>query len=191
MASHQELSDFLESVETRAFKRTMYKVRNEAAALDIVQDSMIKLTTNYADRPVKELAPLFFRILSNCTFDYFRKQTRRGALFTNYGDFKGYDEDGAFDILESLEIDESKQPFDSAERQMDRKAILQIIEEELAHLSDRQRDAFLMRYWEEMDVASTAQVMGCSAGSVKTHCSRAIKALNKALLKRGISLSNL
>lgn len=191
MASHQELSDFLESVEKRAFKRTMYKVRNEASALDIVQEAMIKLTTNYADRPVKELAPLFFRILSNATFDYFRKQTRHKALFTSYGDFKSNAnnaEEGAFDILESLEILEEEQAFDSPETEMDRKAVLGMIEEELQQLTDRQRDAFLMRYWEEMSVDETAQVMGCSAGSVKTHCSRAIKALSKALAKRGISL---
>lgn len=188
MASHQELSDFLESVEKRAFKRTMYKVRNEASALDIVQEAMIKLTTNYADRPVKELAPLFFRILSNATFDYFRKQTRKSALFTNFGDFKTDAEEGSFDILESLEILEEEQPFDHPETEMDRKAVLGMIEEELQQLTDRQRDAFLMRYWEEMSVDETAQVMGCSAGSVKTHCSRAIKALSKALAKRGISL---
>lgn len=188
MASHQELSDFLESAEKRAFKRTMYKVRNEAAALDIVQEAMIKLTTNYADRPVRELAPLFFRILSNATFDYFRRQTRRNALFTNYGDFQPRDADGSFDILESLEVLEEQQHFESAETHMDRKAVLAIIEEELQQLTDRQRDAFLMRYWEEMSVEETAQAMGCSAGTIKTHCSRAVKALSKALMKRGISL---
>ena len=40
MATERELSDFLKSVETRAFKRSVYHVRDEEAALDIVQDSM-------------------------------------------------------------------------------------------------------------------------------------------------------
>ncbi len=65
---------------------------------------------------------------------------------------------------------------------------MRIIEEELARLPARQRDAFLMRYWEEMDIAETAAVMGCSDGSVKTHCSRATNALSLALKARGIEL---
>ena len=63
-----------------------------------------------------------------------------------------------------------------------------IIEEEIGRLPARQREAFLMRYWEEMDVAETAAAMGCSEGSVKTHCSRATHALAKALRARGITL---
>lgn len=74
LASEQELSDFLKSVDKRAFKRTVYHVRDEEAALDIVQDSMIKLAEHYGDKPINELPMLFQRILSNCTLDWFRRQ---------------------------------------------------------------------------------------------------------------------
>jgi RNA polymerase sigma-70 factor (ECF subfamily) len=62
------------------------------------------------------------------------------------------------------------------------------MENEVTKLPDRQREAFLMRYWEELDVADTARLMGCSEGSVKTHCSRATHALAAALRKKGITL---
>ena len=81
MATDKELSDFLKSVEKRAFKRTAYTVRNDDAALDIVQDSMIRLAEKYADRPAAELPLVFQRILSNATMDWFRRQKVRNALF--------------------------------------------------------------------------------------------------------------
>ena len=183
MATEQELSDFLKSVEKRAFKRTVYHVRDEDAALDIVQDSMMKLAEHYGDKPVSELPMLFQRILSNCTLDWFRRQKTRNALFSNMSDFEVAGEDGDFDILESLQSGESSE---SAEDSTRRAQILRDIETEIQALPARQREAFLMRYWEEMDVAETAAAMGCSEGSVKTHCSRAVQALSRALTAKGI-----
>ncbi len=66
--------------------------------------------------------------------------------------------------------------------------ILKIIETEIQRLPNRQREAFIMRYWQDMDVAETAAAMGCSEGSVKTHCSRATHTLATALRAKGISL---
>ena len=183
MATEQELSDFLKSVEKRAFKRSVYHVRNEEAALDIVQDSMMKLADHYGDKPVAELPMLFQRILSNCTLDWFRRQKTRNALFSNMSDFEVAGEDGDFDILEALHSGESSE---SAEDSTRRAQILREIEIEIQGLPTRQREAFLMRYWEEMDVAETAAAMGCSEGSVKTHCSRAVQALSRALTAKGI-----
>ena len=183
MATEQELSDFLKSVEKRAFKRSVYHVRNEEAALDIMQDSMMKLAEHYGDKPVAELPMLFQRILSNCTLDWFRRQKTRNALFSNMSDFEVAGEDGDFDILEALHSGESSE---SAEDSTRRAQILREIEIEIQALPTRQREAFLMRYWEEMDVAETAAAMGCSEGSVKTHCSRAVQALSRALTAKGI-----
>ncbi|MDF1485222.1 RNA polymerase sigma factor [Ramlibacter sp. H39-3-26] len=187
MATERELSDFLKSVEKRAFKRSLYHVRNTEAALDIVQDSMLKLAEHYGDKPPGELPMLFQRILSNCTLDWFRRQKVRNALFTNMGDFEpDGDSDDAFDLLEAYAGPEGSEGTESAEDTVGRAQILHEIEAEILELPARQREAFLMRYWEEMNVAETAAAMGCSEGSVKTHCSRAVQALGKALKARGI-----
>ncbi|WP_296307212.1 RNA polymerase sigma factor [Pseudomonas sp.] len=188
LATEQELSEFLKSVERRAFKRSVYHVKDQEAALDIVQDSMMKLAEHYGDKPAGELPMLFQRILSNCTLDWFRRQKTRRALFSTMGDFENADGDGDFDLLENLASPIDSRESESAEDATRRAQIFREIEEEIAALPGRQREAFLMRYWEEMDVAETAAAMGCSQGSVKTHCSRAVHALSKALTAKGISL---
>jgi RNA polymerase sigma-70 factor (ECF subfamily) len=188
LATEQELSEFLKSVEKRAFKRSVYHVRNEESALDIVQDSMMKLAEHYGDKPAAELPMLFQRILVNCTLDWFRRNKTRTALFSNMSEFESPGEDGDFDLLETYTSIEESQQTESAEDATRRAQIFREIESEVQQLPGRQREAFLMRYWEEMDVSETAASMGCSEGSVKTHCSRAVLALSKALRAKGISL---
>ena len=188
MATDKELSDFLKSVEKRAFKRTAYTVRDDDAALDIVQDAMIRLAEKYADRPPAELPLLFQRILSNATMDWFRRQKVRRGVIQNLSDFESADGEGDFDLLEMLETADGMLGSESAADSVGRAQILQLIDTEVAQLPTRQREAFLLRYWEELDVAETAAVMGCSEGSVKTHCSRAVHALAKALQAKGVTL---
>ena len=184
----QALADFLKSVEKRAFKRTVFNVRDEESALDIVQDAMIRLAERYADRPAEEWPMLFQRILSNATMDWFRRQKVRNALFTSLDDLEATEEDSGFDLLEYLQTDATNSGTESAADGAYRSEVMAIIESEVAALPNRQREAFLLRYWEDLDVAETAQAMGCSEGSVKTHCSRAVHALAQALKARGIAL---
>jgi RNA polymerase sigma-70 factor (ECF subfamily) len=188
LATDQELSDFLKSVEKRAFKRAVYAVRNDDAALDIVQDAMIRLAERYADRPPAELPLVFQRILSNATMDWFRRQKVRNAVMQNLSDFEGADGDGDFDLLETLHGLQGQLGVESAADSVARGQMMRLIEDAVGQLPPRQREAFLLRYWEEFDVAETAAAMGCSEGSVKTHCSRAVHALAKALRARGVAL---
>lgn len=187
MATPEELSDFLAGVERRAFKQTQFAVRDEDAALDIVQEAMIKLATNYADRPPAELPLLFTRILQNATHDHFRRQKVRNTWVTLFSSLTPADEDDA-DPLETLEALEGTEQAESAADKVEREQVVGIIEEEIGRLPARQREAFLLRYWEDFDVAETAAAMGCSEGSVKTHCSRATHALARALRSRGLRL---
>jgi len=187
MASDKELADFLASVEKRAFKQTVYAVRDDDAALDIMQDAMIKLAEKYANAPAAELPLLFQRILQNTMRDFFRRQKVRNTWVSLFSSFTGPDDD-EFDLLEALAPENSALRSESGEEQLEREQVRQLIDDELQKLPARQREAFLMRYWEDMDVAETAAAMGCSAGSVKTHCSRAVHALARALKAKGVSL---
>ena len=189
MATDKELSDFLENVERRAFKQAVYAVRKDEAALDIVQDAMIKLAEKYGDKPAAELPLLFQRILQTTILDYFRREKVRNtwvSLFSGLGNSQEEHED--FDILESYEAEQGTQAAESSLDHVERMQVLQIIEDEVKKLPTRQREAFLMRYWQDMDVAETAEAMGCSEGSVKTHCSRATHTLAEALKAKGIKL---
>ena len=175
-------------MERRAFKQAVYAVRDEEAALDIVQDAMLRLAEKYGHRPVAELPMLFHRIVQNAVRDWYRRQKVRSLWTTLLSSLTGGSEDDDRDPLETLEVaDGSNQP-ESPSAQLEQAQVLEIIEQELKRLPERQRQAFLMRYWEELDVAETAKAMGCSEGSVKTHCSRATHALASALRGRGITL---
>lgn len=189
MASDKELSDFLKSIERRAYKRAVYAVRDDEAALDIVQDTMIRLAQSYGDRTVEELPLLFHRILANAMLDWFRRQKVRNGLFVTFSELERSSAgEETQDILETLERAPGAESPESPADTLSRAQILLSIEAEVARLPGRQREAFLLRYWEEFDVAETASVMGCSEGSVKTHCSRAVHALAAALKAKGLTL---
>jgi RNA polymerase sigma-70 factor (ECF subfamily) len=185
LASRIELSDFLASVERRAFKQAVYAVRDEDAALDIVQDSMMRLAEKYGDRPADELPLLFQRIQQNAIRDYYRRSRTRMGHFVSLSALEPADDEYA-DPLETLEIDEEHNPFATPTAALLQAETLSLVEEALQNLPPRQREAFLLRYWEGLDIAETAVAMACSEGSVKTHCSRAAHALAVTLAAKGI-----
>ena len=189
LASRGELSAFLAGVERRAFKQAVFAVRDEEAALDIVQDAMMRLSERYGDRVPEELPPLFQRILQNAIRDWFRRQKVRSTWTTLLSAIApGRGEEDDQDPLDSLPAAGDANREESPPEQLERSQVIEIIEQELTRLPPRQREAFVMRYWEELDVAETAKAMGCSEGSVKTHCSRATHALAIALRAKGITL---
>jgi RNA polymerase sigma-70 factor, ECF subfamily len=175
-------------VERRAYKQAMFAVRDEHAALDIVQDSMLKLSEKYASRPSAELPLLYQRILQNTIRDFYRRQKVRSTWTTPVSSLVSGDSEEDYDPLDTLEV-ENESPYAAPPlKQIERAQVLESIEKCLQKLPPRQREAFILRYWEEMDVAEAAKTMGCSEGSVKTHCSRATHTLADALKKMGITL---
>lgn len=182
------MSDFLASVERRAFKQAVFSVHDEEAALDIVQDAMMRLAEKYADKPGAELPMLFQRILQNAIRDHFRRSKVRSTWTTLLSNLGLGGEDGDADPLETLEVEDAANVPASPAEQLEQSQVMAAIEAAVSALPARQREAFLLRYWEELDVSETAKAMGCSEGSVKTHCSRATHALAKVLRSKGITL---
>lgn len=175
-------------MERRAFKQALFAVRDEDAALDVVQDSMLKLAEKYAAKPPAQLPMLFQRILQNTIRDYYRRQKVRSLWTTLLSALYPGDDEDERDPLETLRPADASRPTYGPAEQLEQTQVIAIIEHALESLPARQRQAFLLRYWEDMDVAETAAVMGCSEGSVKTHCSRAAHALAVILKQRGVDL---
>jgi len=191
LASQQEMAAFLAEVERRAYKHAKFAVRDDDAALDIVQDSMMKIVEKYSDKPATELPMLFHRILQNTIHDYFRRTKVRSTWTTLLSSLSGKNregEDDDHDPLDTMAVDSASSATVDPELQLNQAQTLKAIEQALERLPARQREAFLLRYWEELDVAETAAAMGCSEGSVKTHCSRAVHALAETLKAKGITL---
>lgn len=158
--------------------------------MDIVQDAMLKLADKYAQKPDAELPMLFQRILQNTIRDYYRRQKVRQTWFTLFSSLAPQQEDGPEqDPLETLQDKTNNSQAVAPDDALVQAQLIALIEEALADLPARQREAFLLRYWEDMDTAATAAVMGCSEGSVKQHCSRATHALAAALKAKGVDLS--
>ena len=186
LATEKELATFLVEVERRAFKQAVFAVRDEHLALDLVQDAMLKLAEKYAAKPLAELPLLFQRILQNTIRDYYRRQKVRSLWTTLLSSLGGKQDEEEHDPLDTLEVGESPGALLGPAQELERSQVIHLIEQGLESLPARQREAFLLRYWEELDVQETASAMGCSEGSVKTHCSRATHALSAFLKARGI-----
>ena len=165
----------------------MFAVRDQEAALDIVQDAMLRLAEKYGHLPAGELPALFHRIVQNAIRDWFRRQKVRSVWTTQLSSLGPGDDDDQ-DPLETLRPEAGSQETESPAALLEQGQVLEILREELLRLPERQREAFILRYWDELDVADTARRMRCSEGSVKTHCSRAAHALRNALKARGITL---
>jgi RNA polymerase sigma-70 factor, ECF subfamily len=186
------LNQFLASIERRAFRTALLSVHDDQAALDLVQTSMMRLAEKYGHHLPDEWPLLFHRILQNAILDHHRRQKVRRAWVTLLGDLKpgrpGLDDsDAGQDLMEQMPAPAEAEP----ERRHEQSQTLSQIEQAVSLLPLRQRQAFLLRYWEDMDIAQTAHIMGCSEGSVKTHCSRAVKALAQTLSEFKSSLKDL
>jgi RNA polymerase sigma-70 factor (ECF subfamily) len=188
LASHNELSKFLAETERRAYKQALFAMRDEHVALDIVQDSMLKLAEKYGGKPANELPMLFQRILQNTIRDHCRRQKVRSRWISLMSSLVPQHEEAEYEPLDTLQDEDNNSQGLAPDASFEQSQLIALIEEALIILPARQREAFLLRYWEDMDTTETAAIMGCTEGSVKTHCSRATHSLAAILKKKGVHL---
>ena len=171
----RQLNQFLAEVERRALRIAEIGVRDRDEALDLVQEAMIKLARNYSDRPQDEWPPLFYRILQNGVRDWHRRQKVRNRVMVWFGRATPADDD--YDVVQQAPDPAGRTP----DEELANSEAMQRLELAVHGLPTRQREAFMLRTFEGLDVAGTAVAMGCSEGSVKTHYSRAVHTLREKL----------
>ena len=172
----RELDKFLAEIERRAFRMAQVALRDPDDAMDVVQDAMLKLARNYASKPSAEWRPLFYRIMENGIRDLQRRRTVRKKFMAWLPGVKEDPDNEAVDPLDTVADGGPDAPDILMQDQA-----MQKLEGSLRELPARQREAFMLRNFEGLDVAETAKAMGCSEGSVKTHYSRAVHALREQL----------
>ena len=174
LQKEQQLNRFLAEVERRALRIAEIAVRDRDEALDLVQEAMIKLARKYIDKDVAEWPPLFYRILQNGIRDWHRRQAVRNRVMVWFG--RGNADDD-YDPVAAAPDPIGRAP----EQELSNDEAMASLEVAVHALPARQREAFMLRTFEGLDVAGTAVAMGCSQGSVKTHYSRAIHSLRDTL----------
>jgi RNA polymerase sigma-70 factor (ECF subfamily) len=168
------LDRFLRGIERRALRIAELSTRDREDALELVQDAMLAFARSYADKPEADWAPLFHRVLDSRILDHHRRGQVRRRWRVWFG--RDADEPGE-DPLEQVADPAEPGPLLRLADGETRAAL----DAALRALPLRQRQCFLLRMWEGLDVAQTASAMRCSEGSVKTHLSRALAALRARL----------
>lgn len=169
-APRQALEAFLARSAHRAYRFARCLSLDHDAALDAVQESMLKLVEHYAHRPQTEWPALFFTILRNAIRDMQRWRLRWSWPFAAARrDADDGSEAAAVDIASSAEARYA------AGRQR------AALEHAILDLPLRQRQVFLLREWQGFSIEETARILGCSEGSVKQHHFRALQALRRQL----------
>ena len=162
------IEQFLSSIAARAFRFAELGLRHRDDALDAVQDAMMKMLA-YRQRPPAEWTPLFWSILRSRIVDMQRRRLfRLQWLLPAASEARDNAIDWADGTSDPGRVHDGREGYAR-------------IADALAALPRRQREAFTLRIFEELDVATTARVMACSEGSVKTHLSRARMALQRQL----------
>jgi RNA polymerase sigma factor (sigma-70 family) len=135
---------------------------NREEALDVAQEALLKAYRSLRRfDPSRSFRNWLFQIAANEARDRGRKKSR---------------ERGAFPEV----VDRAAAPADP-EAGYDRRELRSDIVRSLATLGPREREVFVLRDLEELDIRETSRVLGCSSLSVRVSLSSARKKLRRAI----------
>lgn len=146
---------------------------NRTDAEDVFQETFRRLLGRL-DRfdTSRRFKPWLYAIAHNAAVDALRRRGRRPEQVSLD---RPISDDGSTD--ERLLADPALTPVEELEAEDRRAAVREAIE----LLSPRQKACLVLVYYHDMSYADTAEALACSIGTVKTHMSRALKALARHL----------
>jgi RNA polymerase sigma-70 factor (ECF subfamily) len=152
-----------EAHKDRVYSIALRYSGDRAAAMDIAQDTFLKLLSSIRDfRADASFESWLYRIVVNRCLDH-KRRGRRWAPFLG----------GFLDALSA--------PAESALNKLLRDEKEQSVQEIVGRLPPEQRIVVVLRYTEGLPYENIAEILGCSAGTVASRLNRAHKILQRRL----------
>ena len=148
--------------------------RNREEALEVAQEALLRAFRSLGRFDVsRSFRNWLFQIAANEARDRYRKRTREKAAFKDVADHAPSATTGSA-VATRLSRTNPEAAHDRMELRAD-------IMHTLAVLSPREREVFVLRDLEELDIRETSRVLGCSSLSVRVNLSSARRKLREAI----------
>lgn len=190
-AGDQELVEACRSGDRQAFKslmqryqRKVYSVaygflRNQEDALDVVQESFIKVHRYLANfEGNSSFYTWLYRIVTNLCIDHIRKNRRHREL--EFDDSLRHDAGDDAGGIVALPLSSVGDPA----QLLQRREILDAVQDGLQYLSDKHRAVIVMRELQGMSYEEMAQAMKCSKGTIMSRLFHARRNMQRLLTER-------
>jgi RNA polymerase sigma-70 factor, ECF subfamily len=151
----------------RLFRFSLRQMRNEAAAEDIVQQTMLQMhCARDRFRRGADVLPWSFAIARRLMIDAMRRKRHQEVL--------------------ANDPDEDREPTstDAPDELLQGKQLAATLRQALLAVPEGQREAFILVREDGLSVAEAAEILGISAAAVKVRAHRAYEALREAVSKQ-------
>jgi RNA polymerase sigma-70 factor (sigma-E family) len=157
--THEQFAEFVEASSARLVRTAYLVVGDLAEAEDLSQEALAKVARRWP-RVRRMASPYGYarRVLFHLALDTHRRRRRSPALVA---------------VIPDVAVDDDSELV----------ALRDTIGKAISVLPPRQRATLVLRYWEQLSEAETAEALGCSIGTVKSQTSKALQRLRETLLE--------